>query len=288
MASSIAYTKTNSVFNVKGVNLFLEKNHILRDINLNILDIIRPDVTQGQIVGLLGPSGIGKTQLINCMCGLYNPIENDDPTDFAYMTGEVLISDKQRPVVLGDVGVVQQDYRLYRHRTVQENLLLAGHKLPAADRKSKAEAYMAHFDLIKHREKYPAQLSGGTRQRVAIAMSFLNAENVVLLDEPFSGLDPIMIDRVMQMIVSTANLQEENTILLVSHDVTNTLLISDTIAMLGLERNADGSAIPGATIKPTNIYDLVDLDFAWHNDLRSNVHFAEFALLVRDNFKNLC
>jgi ABC-type nitrate/sulfonate/bicarbonate transport system ATPase subunit len=288
MSSTLKYEKKHPILNLKNINLYLEGNHILRDINLPIYDIVRPDCTQGQILGLLAPSGTGKTQLLKCIAGIYNPEENDNPKDFAYLTGEILIGEKQKPVKLGDVGVVQQNYPLWGHLTVLENIMLAAHKLPKGEKKDKVEAYLHHFGLDKRRDQYPNQLSGGQKQRVAIAQAFINADNLVLLDEPFSGLDPIMIDRVSEMIVSTANLDEENTIILVSHDITNTLLISDTVAMMGFEKNTDGTLIPGATISNHNIYDLIESGFAWRTDLRSNTDFAEFTRTIRDNFKNLC
>jgi len=285
MSSSIPYSKTNCLLNLQNINLFLQGNHILRDINLQILDIVRPGLCQGQILTILSPSGFGKTQLLKCISGLYNPKDNNNPKDFAYMTGQVSLGKEAKPVQLGDVGYIQQAYPLWNHRTVMSNLLLAAHKLPKGERDDKCSAYLNHFGLYDKKTFYPQQLSGGQRQRIAIAQAFLNADHVVLLDEPTSGLDTIMCDKLLEMIVTTANLDDSNSILIVSHDITNTLSISDTVVMLGKDKNLDGSYIPGSTIK--NQYDLAELNFAWHPDLRKNPHFIDFCNLVRDNFRNL-
>lgn len=285
MASSLAYTKTGSVLAAKNLNLYLEGNHILRDINLDIQDLERPGCITGQIEAILAPSGTGKTQLLKCLCGYYNPEENNDPNGFAYMTGQVLIGKDQHPAQLGKVGYVQQNYKLWNHLTVYNNQLLAAHRLPKGERKDKVEAYLNHFDLWDKKDLFPNQLSGGQKQRVAIAQAFINAEGVVLMDEPFSGLDAIMISKVSELIVKTANLREENTIVIVSHDISNTLIIADTVYMMGKNHNPDGSLIPGATIK--FVYDMVDLDLAWHENLRKDPRFNELVLEVRDTYKEL-
>ena len=285
MGSSFAYTKTDSILKVDNVSLSLDGKQILRNINFDIKEINRNDSIAGEVIGVLAPSGMGKTQLMNCLCGYYNPVDNNDPDDYTYMTGNVLIGKDQKQVQLGQVGLVQQNYPIWKHRTVNSILMKAAHKLHNGERKDKVETYLNHFNLMDKRELYPSQLSGGQKQRIGLAAAFINADNIVLLDEVTSGLDPIMTDKVLELIVSTANLNKDNVIVMVSHDVTNTLAVANSVIMLGKEKNLDGTTIPGATIKYS--YDLIDLDFAWHPDIRNNPRFLEFAQEVRDNFKNL-
>jgi len=146
---------------------------------------------------------------------------------------------------------------------------------------------MNHFGLWEHKNMYPKQLSGGQKQRCSIAQSFLNAQHIVCLDEPYSGLDVSMIQRVSEMILSTANLDEKNSVLIISHDIRNTLAICDTIALLGSDKDISGNIIPGSTINPGNIYDLIELDFAWHSDLNKNLHFQDFCNLITYRVKSL-
>ena len=143
---------------------------ILRNINVQVDDIIGAESTTGQVVTLLGKSGAGKTTLFQVIAGLLAPT-----------TGRVLIGKQQTPVMAGVVGMVLQNYPLFAHRTLMDNLLLANKD------KDKVNSYLEEFDIYQHRDKYPAQLSGGQRQRTAILQQLLCSEHFVLLDEPFSG-----------------------------------------------------------------------------------------------------
>ena len=149
------YKEGRSLIKVENVSLVLGGNQILKDVNAEIKDLIIPGQTIGQVVGFLGPSGIGKTKLFEVMAGLINPT-----------SGQVLINGK--PVKVGDLGVVQQNYPLFNHRTVMGNLEIAAKKnlKDAVARKTKIDDYLNRFRLKETINLYPAQLSGGQRQRV--------------------------------------------------------------------------------------------------------------------------
>src|SRR5262249_41821598 len=115
MAASAYYEVRECLLKVENVSLTLGGKLILKDVNAEIKNIVRPGLQQGQVVALLGPSGIGKTRLFRIMAGL------DDPD-----TGQVLVGDPPKPVKKGEVGVVAQQYPLFRHRTVMSNLVVAG------------------------------------------------------------------------------------------------------------------------------------------------------------------
>lgn len=223
---------------------------ILRDVNLSIHDIVRQDTTTGQIIGLLGPSGRGKTQLFRILAGL-NP-----PT-----TGTVLVNGK--PVQAGDVGVVFQNYRLMNHRTVQANLELGASKskLSKQDRADKIKLYLEKFKMTDKRDYYPSSLSGGQKQRVAIMQQLLCSEHFLLMDEPFSGLDINMIKEVSDVILEVASLDELNTIVVVSHDIKSTMAICTNLWILGFDYDEQGNPYPGARVKYEE--DLMAQGLAW-------------------------
>lgn len=268
------YKFTDTILKVTDVSLTLGGNKILRDINLEIKDVVRPNVEQGQVVSLLAPSGVGKTQLLKIMAGLNTPD-----------TGEVLVNVEQKPVKQGQVGVVQQNYPLWDHRTVLGNLKRAGNRLPKGERNEKIGAYLDHFGLTDKKDLWPCQLSGGQRQRVAIAQALLSAGHFILLDEPFSGLDINMIDKVSEMIVNISTLHELNTIIIVSHDIVSTSAISDTLWLMGKEKNPDGTWIEGATIKEQ--YDLMASGLAWRKDIRNVPEFNNMIKDINLKFKSL-
>ena len=258
------------------VSLTLGKNVILRDVNLEIRDIYRPGFVTGQVVGLLGPSGIGKTRLFRVLSGI------DAPN-----TGSVLIGSAGKPVQRGMVGVIAQNYPLFEHRTILGNLQLAARcaGLCRADALARAEAFLGRFGLQDRGDLYPCQLSGGQRQRVAIAQQFLCSEHFVLMDEPFSGLDLIAVDNVCKMISEVANADELNTVIVVTHDIAAAVAVADTIWLLGRDRDAAGNIIPGAKIKAT--YNLIERGLAWTPGVTETKEFSEVVREIRGVFPSL-
>ena len=208
-----------TILKAENVSLALSKTPILRDLSLEIRDIYRPGYITGQVVGLLGPSGIGKTRLFRILSGMDKPD-----------SGSVVIGEDCRPVQRGMVGVVAQNYPLFEHRTVLGNLVVAARSagLKGHDATTKAKAFLKRFNLEDRGDLYPCQLSGGQRQRVAIAQQFLCSEHFVLMDEPFSGLDLMAVDRVCKTIAEVANAHELNTVIVVTHDIAAAVAVSDT------------------------------------------------------------
>lgn len=274
--TSYAYELRESLLRVSGVSLSLGGAPILRDLNLEIRNIVRPGHSQGQVVGLLGPSGIGKTCLFRILAGL-------DAPD----TGSVTLTPENRPVERGMVGVVAQNYPLFAHRTVEGNLVVAGRRngLSAAAAGEKAESLLRQFGLLDHARKYPSQLSGGQRQRVAIAQQFMCSEYFLLMDEPFSGLDLIAIDRVASFITEMAQAHELHTFIVVTHDITAVLEVADTIWLLGRDRDAQGQIIPGARIQAS--YNLIERGLAWREGITTTPEFMEMQREIREIFPRL-
>jgi NitT/TauT family transport system ATP-binding protein len=274
--SPISYELGATILKTTGVSLTLGGRAILRDVDLEIRDIRQPGRIVGQVVALLGPSGMGKTSLFRILAGL------DPPT-----SGSVLIGEQLAPVERGKVGVVAQDYPLFVHRTVRGNLEVAGRQagLSTEAANAKAHAFLERFQLLDHADRYPAQLSGGERQRVAIAQQFMCSEHLLLLDEPFSGLDPLAIEKVIELIAEVANLDELNTIIVVTHDIHAAMAVADHIWLLGRDRDPQGNPVPGARLQES--YCLLDRGLAWRKGIDGTPEFLELQVEIRRRFASL-
>jgi len=267
------YTKHGRLLTVEKLAVKYGPKVILRDITLHIDNISRPNMSQGQVVSLLGPSGIGKTQLFRCLAGLQVPSE-----------GKVTLNGDIKPVVAGEVGVVFQNYPLMEHRTVLSNLQLAARSM-----NSKANevisGYLDKFGLTDRAKVYPSQLSGGQRQRVSIIQQLLCSEHFILMDEPFSGLDIINKRKVMNLILQVSTMHEDNTIIITTHDIETAVAVSDTIWVLGREKDAQGNLKPGAVV--VKELDLIERDLAWSADVEHQPNFYPTVNELKDLFLTL-
>jgi polar amino acid transport system ATP-binding protein/sulfate transport system ATP-binding protein len=274
--SKIEYTKNETILKAENISLNLGGFQILKDVNVEVKNIVRPGVTQGQVVGFLGPSGIGKTKFFEILSGILRPT-----------TGTVNIGSPLSPAEPGRVGVVQQTYPLFPYRTVYGNLLVAARKAktPKNQCKEKIMNILTTFGLDKHKNRYPAELSGGQRQRVSIAQQLLCSEHFLLLDEPFSGLDMNSIEKVVDMLRGVSLMHELNTIIIVSHDIASTASISDTLWIMGRDRDKDGNIINGAKIKKE--FDLMEMDLAWRKGIETEPRFNDLMREIRAIFPTL-
>jgi len=117
-------------------------------------------------------------------------------------------------------------------------------------------------------QKYPQQLSGGQRQRASIMQQLLKGSDFLLLDEPFSGLDVCVLDKVTNLLLQVSVSDELKTLIIVSHDIATSVAISDTVLIMG---NEGGK--PGATIKKE--IDLIERDLAWKSNIKQEKAFIE-------------
>ncbi len=189
----------------------------VEDLNLEIRD--------GEIMTLLGPSGCGKTTTLRCIAGLLKPD-----------VGEIFLGDKRitdmSPERRG-VGLVFQNYALWPHMTVYQNLSfgLQLKKVPKQKAKVKVDEALAMVRLSGFEERYPRQLSGGQQQRVALARALVIEPSLLLLDEPLSNLDAQLRE---EMRFEIRELQKKLgiTSVYVTHDQAEALVLSDRIAIL--------------------------------------------------------
>ena len=266
----------DTILKLTDVSFAYDGRPVLRDVDLEVRDIVRPGMSQGQVVALLGPSGVGKTTVFRLLAGLMQPDK-----------GSVTVTEQMVPVKAGMVGVVAQNYPLFMHRTVRGNLHVAGKQngLHGKELGDKADELLKRFGLDGHGEKYPSQLSGGQRQRVALAQQFLCSKHFLLMDEPFSGLDVVAQDAVIEFIREVAAHDELNTFVIVTHDISSALQVADMVWVLGRDRDTAGNVVPGARLQAQ--YNLVEREIAWHEDITRLPQYLQLRQEIRDLFPRL-
>ncbi|MCM8765696.1 MAG: ABC transporter ATP-binding protein [Candidatus Omnitrophica bacterium] len=183
-------------------------------------------VEEGEFISLLGPSGSGKTTLLRLIVGL------DYPDEGKIFLKEKLISS---PVYLfppqkRKIGMVFQDLCLWPHMNVEEQILFAL-TCPKHARKEKLNYFLNNFELQEHRKKFPFQLSGGEKQRLALARTLATEPEILLLDEPLANLDLDLKIGIQKLILK---LQRETkiTVVYVTHDQIEALMLAERIILL--------------------------------------------------------
>lgn len=186
----------------------------LKDINL--------EVKESEFVVMAGPSGCGKSTLINIIGGLEEATE-----------GEVLIEGKPVTAPGADRGMVFQGYSLFPWLTVQKNVEfgLKMKKVAKSERERIAKEYIQLVGLSGFENALPKQLSGGMKQRVAIARTLANSPEILLMDEPFGALDA-QTRMVMQELLARISRETKNTILFITHDIDEAILLADRIYVM--------------------------------------------------------
>lgn len=191
---------------------------------------------RGEFIGILGPSGCGKSTVLRLIAGLrpHHPATK----------GRVLVSGKPVAGPGADRGMVFQDYTSFDNRTVAENVAfgLECKGIPAKERTERANEWIEKVGLNVKRdaEKYPHQLSGGMRQRVAIARSLILHPKIILMDEPFGALDPVTRLNMQDLLVSLWH-ELEATVFFVTHSVEEAVFLGDRVYIM--------SPAPGTIVK---------------------------------------
>lgn len=187
------------------------------------------EVSQGEKVVIIGPSGSGKSVFIRCINGLEKPDSGIIVVDGMDLSNRKIDS----RALARDVAMVFQSYNLYPHKTVLENVTLAPIKVlkvSKQDATSAAYAYLERVGLLDKVDKYPKQLSGGQQQRVAIARALNMHPKIMLLDEPTSALDPEMVQEVLEVIKSLG--KTNMTVVIVTHEMGLAQELADTVVFM--------------------------------------------------------
>lgn len=190
-------------------------NEVLKNLNLN--------VDEKEIVVLMGLSGSGKTTLLRCLCDLEQADAGTININGNFLLREekgksVYASKEEKAIICRDIGLVFQNYQLFPHRTVLQNLMDAPlyHKLISKEEAQiKARALLARLQIQDKENSYPNTLSGGQKQRVAIARACMLQPSVLCFDEPTSALDNESIASVTSII---KDLSKEMAVLIITHD----------------------------------------------------------------------
>ena len=217
----------NKLLEIKNVSLTYQTP----DDEINAVKDLSFDCKEGEFLSIIGPSGCGKTTLLSLIAGLIKPT-----------SGKILIDGKD-VTEKNDLGYMLQKDHLFPWRTIEKNVLLP---LEIKKRKTTAEinftkSLLKKYGLYEFRKNYPAQLSGGMRQRAALIRTLVSNPRLLLLDEPFSALDYqtrlAVCDDVFNIIK-----QEQKTTVLVTHDISEAISMSDIIIVLS-ERPAKVKSI---------------------------------------------
>ncbi len=191
--------------------------------NQPLIEDLSFHVKTGQLVAITGASGCGKSTLLNLILGFIQPERGS--IQFA----DRILNDDSHFVMpeSRSIGIVFQDYALFPHLTVRENIGF-GLKLPAKEKQSRIDKWLKLFSLADVAFSYPHQLSGGQMQRVAIARAVAPEPHLLLLDEPFSNLDPTLTARLRQDL-KPIFLALNMTIILVTHHREDAMFLADEI-----------------------------------------------------------
>ncbi|MGN0337652.1 MAG: ABC transporter ATP-binding protein [Lachnospiraceae bacterium] len=186
------------------------------------IDHVNLEVKDGEFVMIVGPSGCGKTTLINILGGLNTAT-----------SGEVLLDGKPVQGPGADRGMVFQGYSLFPWLSVQKNVEfgLKMKKMPKAQRAEQAKKFIDLVGLTGFENALPKQLSGGMKQRVAIARTLANEPEILLMDEPFGALDA-QTRVVMQELLADISKKTKTTILFITHDIDEAVLLGDRIYVM--------------------------------------------------------
>ena len=187
-----------------------------------VVNGISSEVSQGEVVGLLGQNGAGKTTTFYMVVGLLRP----DSGKVWYGSRNISRMPMYKRAHVG-IGYLPQEPSVFRRLTVAENLnlILEMHRISGKERRSRIDALLEEFNLLHLRHQRAVELSGGERRRVEIARAMATRPEFILLDEPFTGVDPIEVGAIQDMVM---DLKRKNIgVLITDHNVRETLETTD-------------------------------------------------------------
>tara|TARA_Y100000590_G_scaffold470502_1_gene665769 strand:+ start:6221 stop:7282 length:1062 start_codon:yes stop_codon:yes gene_type:complete len=217
--------------------------------NKNILDNINLSLYPGEILCLLGNSGCGKTSLLRVIAGL----DKQSSGEIFVNEEKIASEDIHCPPNKRSISMLFQDYALFPHMTVEENVKYGLKGLDKNIKSLKVDTIIKDLGLSDYKFKYPHLLSGGEQQRVALARAIAPEPIILLMDEPFTGLDRFLRERVREETLSFLR-NKEASIILVTHDPEEAMLMGDRIALMNNGRLIQIGTSEELIFNPANRY----------------------------------
>lgn len=231
--------------------------------NIDAVKNITFNAKTGEFVCLVGPSGSGKTTLLKCIAGLLEPTG-----------GSVILDNKKITGSDGTIGMIFQEFSLFPWLTVSENIAFGLNikGTPIAESSKIVEHYLNATGLVDFADAFPKSLSGGMKQRVAIARTLANNPQVILMDEPFGYLDDLTKATMEEFLTGLLE-KEKKTIIFVTHDIEEALFLADKIYVL--------------SSRPAIIKTVFNIPFKRprHGSLKYTKEFFEFKNRVLNTLK---
>jgi len=229
---------------------------------MRVLDGLSLDIHQGEFVSIIGPSGCGKTTLMNMLAGFVQPTQ-----------GRVLLDGKPVTAPGPDRGVIFQEYGVFPWLTVRQNiafgLRLSANRTPRAEHDAIIDRYMRLMGLADFADHHPKHLSGGMRQRLALARAYAVRPEFLLMDEPFGALDAQTRSAMQDLLLEVLQ-AEGKTVMLITHSVVEAIYLSSRIVVV--------------TARPARIRTVIEVPFGYprgeavHEDPR----FAQLRAQIRE------
>lgn len=246
--TTAAHTSTAKI-SVQGIR----KTYPLKSEEFVALDHVDLDIADNEFVTVVGPSGCGKSTLMNILAGLETPT-----------SGTALVDGKAVSAPGPERGVIFQQYALFPWLTVRKNvefgLKVAG--LGRAERRARAEHFIELVGLTQFADALPKMLSGGMKQRCAIARAYAVDPSILLMDEPFGALDALTRVKLQEQLLDTWS-REKRTVMFITHDVDEAVFLANRVVVMAA--------------RPGRIYDVVDVDLPYPRteEVRLSPEFGE-------------
>jgi NitT/TauT family transport system ATP-binding protein len=229
---------------------------------LDVVARISLSIRQGEFVSLVGPSGCGKTTMMNMVAGFLRPSR-----------GRVTLDGKPIMGPGPDRGVIFQDYGVFPWLSVEENvafgLKLAANRKPPKERDAIVDRYLRLTGLVDFRKAYPKTLSGGMRQRLALARAYAVNPEFLLMDEPFGALDAQTRSAMHELLLDVLH-AEGKTVLLITHSVEEAIYLSTKVVVI--------------SARPARIREVIDIPFPYprRHALQDTQEFGALRARIHD------
>ena len=228
---------------------------------LQVVDDVTYDIREGEFVAVIGPSGCGKTTMMNMLAGFVSPTR-----------GSVLLDGKPVAGPGPERGVIFQEYGVFPWLTVRDNIAfglgLRANRKPPAEVDAICERYMQLMGLAEFAGAFPKTLSGGMRQRLAIARAYAVRPEFLLMDEPFGALDAQTRSHMQNLLLEVLE-TERKTVMLITHSVEEAIYLASKIVMV--------------TARPARVREIIEVPFAYPRDesVHERPEFGELRSHIR-------